>query len=58
MHKKILQLYELNVPRGLVYDVMYHLTPVDWQNETLMEKEDKKVILSRPRSNWVHSLDG
>ena len=27
MHKKIRQLYELNVPRGLVYDVMYHLDP-------------------------------
>ena len=25
MHKKIRQLYELNVPRSLVYDVMYHL---------------------------------
>ena len=25
MHKKIRQLYELNVPRGLTYDVMCHL---------------------------------
>ena len=27
MHKKIRQLYELNAPRGLVYDVMYQLDP-------------------------------
>ena len=27
MQKKIRQLYELNVPRGLVYDVMYNLDP-------------------------------
>ena len=27
MHKKIGQVYELSVPRGLVYVVMYHLAP-------------------------------
>ena len=27
MHKKFRKWYELNVPRGLVYDVMYHLDP-------------------------------
>ena len=27
MHNKTRQLYELNVPRSLVYDVMYHIDP-------------------------------
>ena len=54
IHKKIRQLYELNVPRGLAYNV----TPNDWKNEILVEKRGRKVILSLPRSNWVHSLDG
>ena len=46
IHKKIGQLYELSVPRGLVYDVMYHL------DKSLEErdpggKREEKVRLSR-----------
>ena len=52
MRNKIQQLYELSVPRSLLYDVIYHLDPKDWKNKDwknklLVEKEGEKLILSR-----------
>ena len=46
IHKKIRQLYELNVQRGLVYDVMYHLDPqMTGRTRSWWEKR-RKVLLS------------
>ena len=58
MHKKIRQLYELNVPQRLVHDVMYHLD-LEWLEEwdTGGKKRTKGHFVSE-RSNWVHSLEG
>ena len=58
MHNKIRQLYELNVPRGLVYDVMYHLDPRGLEERAPGGKKRRKGHFVSEGSNWVHSLDG
>ena len=59
LHKKLRQVYDLNVPRDLVYAVMYDVDP-DALAERAPQYKKKKAkgnFISRG-PNWVHSLDG
>ena len=59
LHKKLRQVHELNVPRDVVYAVMYSVDPVALKERAprFKKKKPKSNFTSR-RSNWVHSLDG
>ena len=59
LHKKLRQVHDLNVPRDLVYAVMYNVDP-DALAERAPQYKKKKAkgnFISRG-PNWVHSLDG
>ena len=59
LHKKLRQVHDLNVPRDLVYAVMYDVDP-DALAERAPQYKKKKAkgnFISRG-PNWVHSLDG
>ena len=59
LHKKLRQVHELNVPRDVVYAVMYNVDPVALEERApqFKKKKPKSNFTSRG-SNWVHSLDG
>ena len=59
LHKKLRQVHELNVPRDVVYAVMYNVDPVALEGRApqFKKKKPKSNFTSRG-SNWVHSLDG
>ena len=59
LHKKLRQVHELNVPRDVVYAVMYSVDPVALEERApqFKKKKPKSNFTSRG-SNWVHSLDG
>ena len=59
LHKKLRQVHDLNVPRDLVYVVLYNVDP-DALTERAPQYKKKKAkgnFISRG-PNWVHSLDG
>ena len=59
LHKKIRQVYDLNVPRDLVYAVMYNVD-ADALEERAPQLKNKKPKghFTSPGPNYVHSLDG
>ena len=59
LHKKLRQVHELNVPRDVVYAVMYSVDPVALEERAprFKKKKPKSNFASRG-SDWVHSLDG
>ena len=59
LHKKLRQVHELNVPRDVVYAVMYNVGPVALEERApqFKKKKPKSNFTSRG-SNWVHSLNG
>ena len=56
LHKKIRQVYSLNVPRDLVHAVMYQVDPVALEQRAPQFKKKKpKGNFTSPGSNYVHS---
>ena len=59
LHKKLRQVHELNVPRDLVYAVMYNVDPDALAERAPQFKKKKaKGNFTSRGPNWVHSLDG
>ena len=59
LHKKLGQVHDLNVPRDLVYAVMYNVDPEALAERAPQYKKKKaKGNFISQSPNWVHSLDG
>ena len=59
LHKKLRQVHDLNVPRDLVYAVMYNVDPDALAERAPQFKKKKaKGNFTSRGPNWVHSLDG
>ena len=59
MHKKVRQEHNFNVPRELVYAVMYALDPEGLEARAGGTKKVKqKGHFTTKGPNWVHSVDG
>ena len=57
-HKKLRQVHNLNVPRNLVYAVMYNVDPDALAERAPQYKKKAKDNFISQGPNWVHSLDG
>ena len=54
MHQKVRQIYDLKVPRDLVYNVLFDLAPEELENRRPGNKKKKKKINFTTRGpNWV-----
>jgi len=59
LYKKVRQVHNLNVPRDLVYAVMYDVNPEAMEQRLpLCKRKKPKGHFSSPGPNFVHSLDG
>lgn len=59
MHKKIRQIYNFNIPRGLIYELMHELDSQGLKQRTpCFKKKRNKIPFTSCGPNWVHSLDG
>lgn len=58
MQKKLRQVHDLRVPRGLVHAVMYNIDPVSFEERTpCFKKKKTKGHFTMRGPNWVHSLN-
>ena len=58
MHQKIRQVYQLNVPRHLVQNIMYDLDPNGLEGRALGKNTHVKGHFTTKGPNFLHSLDG
>lgn len=59
MQKKVRQVWNLRVPRDMVYDIMYFYDPEGLKNRIPgAKKKAKKGQFISPGPNMVHSIDG
>ncbi|XP_066924428.1 uncharacterized protein [Clytia hemisphaerica] len=58
MHRKLRQMYHLNVPRAVVHAAMYNKNPELLEARRPGAKRKEKGHFSSPGPNFVHSMDG